>query len=49
MPSPIALDERQQEDEAAFRQEIAKVRHVLVLDRGMAYHDEAVKKLGLPH
>ncbi len=26
MPSPIALDEKQQEDEAAFNQEMAKVR-----------------------
>lgn len=26
MPSPIALDEKQQEDEAAFKQEMAKVR-----------------------
>jgi hypothetical protein len=26
MPSPIALDEKQQEDEAAFSQEVTKVR-----------------------
>lgn len=65
MPSPSALDEKQQEDEAAFRQEMAKVRrtwkslgfkpfgkNILVMDPGMVYQDEAVKKLarklGLP-